>query len=368
MAKFNKYEILKKLLYITTNIQGSGGVSRVLSVRLNYLIKTYGYEVHVIATNNKSNTFFFKFNDRIIFHNISIRCFKLWHLPMYKRTLQHVLDQVAPDIIVNCDNGLKGALLPYLINTKASLVYEMHASKDLLYNEGLTNLKFKLANYFVQKTMGHYERFVVLTESHTKEWKGRYIEVIHNPISINLSKALVPKKKVVLAVGRFSFEKGYGRLLQVWSKVFSKFPEWTLAIYGDGSKTACHHLLKQLELSDTVKLYDATKKIEQAYIGASVFVNTSLSEAFPLTMIEALHFGLPVVAFETIGAKQLISDNENGYLIPQNDEEYFIRKLQHIMSNDEIRNVMSYNATKSVEKYHLETIMNQWHQLFQSIV
>jgi len=359
---------LPRLLYITTNLQGSGGVSRVLSVKLNYLLEKHGYTIHVITTNNKFKSFFYEFNEDIVFHKIDIQDFKFWHLLKYKRILQGIVNEVKPDIIINCDNGFKGALLPYFINTKARLVYEMHGSKDMVFDRRLDHLKFKLSNYLVQKSIKKYNRFIVLTEIHAIEWRCDNIKIIHNPITIPSLDFSINRQKIVLAVGRFSPNKGYERLLNIWSKVSTLIPEWKLEIYGAGDKNKYSRLLQNLNIFETVVLKDAVDNIEEVYATASFLINTSFSEAFPLTMVEAMNYGLPVIAFETIGAKQLILNEGNGYLIEQNDESTFAEKIKILVWNEEKLLLMSNNAIKSVQQYNLDSIMKQWLKFYNSLM
>lgn len=359
---------MQKLLYITTNLQGSGGVSRILSVRLNYLVQAFGYQVYIINTTGNSNSMFYHIIEAIQITSFNNDKTNISNIFLYKKALKNAINNINPDIIVNCDNGLKGALLPYFINTKARLVYEMHSSKDMVFDRIIDNLKFKLSKLIVQKSIKKYNRFVVLTENHAKEWKGNNIQIIPNPITIPLSTFNCEKQKIVLAVGRFSLEKGYERLLNIWSKISVLYPEWKLEIYGAGDKNKYIGLLENLNILETVVLKDAVDNIEEVYVTASFLVNTSFSEAFPLTIVEAMYYGLPVIAFETIGAKQLILNEDNGYLIEQNDESTFAEKIKILIRNEEKLLLMSNKAIKSVQKYNLDSIMKQWLKLYNSLI
>lgn len=353
---------LKKLLYITTNLQGSGGVSRILSVKLNYLIEKFNYKIYVINSNQSNKDFFYDFNDQIKFYQFTSK-----QLFKYKRKLNTLISNIKPDIIINCDNGLKGALIPYLINTKIALIYEMHSSKDMIFDKFSDRLKFKISNYLVQKNINAYRYFVVLTKNHSKEWKGNNIQVINNPITITTLDINKRKQKTVLAIGRFSPEKGYSRLLKIWSKIALENPNWKLEIYGAGKKYKYVNLLKKLQILDRVILNEPVKNVEKIYAKASFLVNVSFSEAFPLSMIEGMYSGLPVIAYKTIGSKQLILNNENGFLIAQNDEISFVEKIKKLINDEEKLIEMSIKAINSVKKYELDFIMEQWHELFESL-
>ncbi|WP_347922395.1 glycosyltransferase [Pontimicrobium sp. SW4] len=362
--------MLPKLLYITTNLQGSGGVSRLLSVKLNYLIENYGYNIYVITTNNKSNTFFYEFNNNIKFHKIDIKDFGFWHLRKYKQMLQSIINDVKPDIIINCDNGFKGTLLPLLIKSNASLVYERHGSRQIKTKTFVEYLKKKTSNFVIDQSIKKYQVFAVSNDDDRKDWKSNNVKLIYNPIWFK-PPLEDPKfdNKIVLAVGRHSVEKQFDLLLKIWQKVVKDNPDWTLKIFGesDNEKTL-KTLVKKLEIGTQVELHPPTKNITAEYANASMLLNASSSEAFGLVIIEAMAYGLPAIAFESAsGPKMLIDNDANGYLIKSFDIDAYANKVKQLIDNKILIRELSKNAKKSVKKFDIDVIMKQWHQLFQSI-
>lgn len=362
--------MLPKLLYITTNLQGSGGVSRILSVKLNYLIETYGYIIHVIATNNKSDTFFYDFNDKIVFHKIDIKNFGFRHLLKYKMLFQEIVYEINPDIIINCDNGFKGTLLPYLINTKAVLIYERHGSRQINNFTLVESLKKKFANLILDRSLYKYKAFIVLNDEDGKDWIADNIVVISNPLWFKPPQMQnKSQNKVAIAIGRHSIEKQFDVLIKIWKNVIIQYPDWTLEIYGetDGSRTI-EKLVKELNMENHVELHPPIKNIEQVYSNASILLNTSSSEAFGLVIIEAMAFGLPVIAFDNAsGPKTIIENERNGMLIKDNDSQAYANKIKELIKNDTLRKAIGENAKDSVKKFNLVGIMKQWHELFQSL-
>ncbi len=362
--------MLPKLLYITTNLQGSGGVSRVLSVKLNYLIETYGYTIHVITTNNKSNTFFYDFNNKIVFHKIDIKNFGFGKLLKYKMLIQDLVNEINPNIIINCDNGFKGTLLPYLIKTKAALIYERHGSRRINNSTLLEGLKKNFADLILDKSLYKYKAFVVLNDEDGEDWKTDNIVVISNPLWFSPSQEQNKlRHKVVIAIGRHSIEKQFDILIKIWKKVVVEYPDWTLKIYGeaDGKKTI-EKLVEQLKMENHVKLHTPIKNIGEAYSNASMLLNTSSSEAFGLVIIEAMAYGLPVIAFDSAsGPKSVIKNEKNGLLIENNDIQIYANKIKLLIQNEALRKELGGNAKESVSKFNLDSIMKQWYELFRSL-
>ena len=361
---------MPKLLYITTNLQGSGGVARVLSVKLNYLIERYGYTIHVVTTNNISETFFYDFNKRIVFHKINIKDFVFKYLLKYKRTLQSIVDEVKPDIIINCDNGFKGNLLPYIVKTKAPLVYERHGSRKIDVNTFKERIKNKVANIILDSNIKNYQVFVILNNEDAKDWNNNNIKVIPNLLCLKPPfEQSELKNKVAIAVGRHSLEKQFDVLLKIWQKVVVAYPDWTLKIYGESDKEkTLQKLINQLEIGDHIKLYPPTKNITDEYSKASMLLNTSSSEAFGLVIIEAMAYGLPAIAFESAsGPKMLIENNTNGFLIDSFNIDTYANKIKQLINDESLLFKLGENAKKSVNKFDIDVIMKQWHQLFQSL-
>lgn len=358
---------MKKLLYITTNLKGSGGVARVLSVKLNYLVKIYGYEIHVLLTNNEQGSFFYSFNNKIRFHKTSVNNISLFNLSKYKRQIAQTIDMVKPDVVVNCDNGLKGSLLPYFFKEKPVLIYEMHRNRDMAYKKNLGYLKLKLTNLILQRSINSYYKFIVLTGAQKNEWSGSNIQVLSNPITISNRYSISNKHKKIIAVGRYSYEKGYERLWCIWKQFRTSMSQWSLNVYGEGNKTEDLNKIKKMGIESTVFLNGPEDDIESKYAEASIFVNTSFSEALPLSMIEAMSCGLPAVAFETKGASELIEHNVNGLLINQGDINGFALALKDLVNDEERQLKMSYEAKKRVLEYGPEVIMKKWDGLFKSL-
>ncbi len=361
---------MPKLLYITTNLQGSGGVSRLLSVKLNYLIENYGYTIHVITTNNKSNTFFYEFSDAIVFHKIDIKDFGFQHLLKYKQMLQNIVNEVKPDIVINCDNGFKGTLLPFLVKTNASLVYERHGSRQIKTTTFVEFLKKRASNFLIDTSINKYKVFAVPNDDDKNDWKGNNVNLIYNPIWFKPpQEAPNFDNKTVLAVGRHSVEKQFDVLLKIWQKVIMDYPDWTLKIFGDSDKdNTLKRLVKTLKIDNQVELHPPIKNITTEYSNASILLNTSSSEAFGLVIIEAMAYGLPAITFDsTSGPKMLIDNDTNGYLIKSFDIDAYANKIKQLISDKALMETLGKNAKKSVKKFDIDVIMKQWHQLFQSL-
>jgi glycosyltransferase involved in cell wall biosynthesis len=87
-----------------------------------------------------------------------------------------------------------------------------------------------------------------------------------------------------------------------------------------------------------------------------VFVLSSLSEGFPVTILEAMACGLPVVATRVGGIPDIIEDGANGYLVDTKNQEQIAEVLLKLLQNETLREEMSDNNRKEAEKYSWNTV------------
>jgi glycosyltransferase involved in cell wall biosynthesis len=96
---------------------------------------------------------------------------------------------------------------------------------------------------------------------------------------------------------------------------------------------------------------------------------TSRTEGFGLVLIEAMVSGLPCVAYDCpVGPRSIITDQENGFLVEDGNVDLFVEKLNLLIENEDIRKQLGEKAKKSVANYDLDTIMQQWQDLFESVL
>jgi glycosyltransferase involved in cell wall biosynthesis len=360
-----------KLLYITQRANEEGGVQRVLSIKTNYLIEKFGYEIAIVTQNKGNENLFFEFNKEINFHDISLKGNKVFNLFEYKKQLQKYSKAFQPDCIIVCDFALKSFSIPLLLDTRVPIIFEAHGSRFNEYKEsrflGITNtLKYKYRNYCASKFLF----FVALSPESLNEWSLPNGLVIPNPLWFETNYYADLKAKKIIAVARHSYEKGIDRLLQIWQLVVQKHPDWLLEIYGKtDTDLGLQSLAQKLTIEANVAFLNPVKNIEEKYKEASLLVMASRNEALPMVLIEAMACGLPCIAYDCpVGPKAIIQNDQNGFLIEDGNKEAFAEKLNLLIEDESLRIQMGENAKKSVHKYDLETVMNQWKKVLESIV
>ena len=361
-----------KILYITNGIAGAGGLERVLSVKASLLADQFRYDVHLLSLNEEGLKTFFDFSDKIIRHSIEVAGNPLLYISAYKRGIQQKINEIQPDIISVCDDGLKGFFLPYILKTNAKIIYERHVSQLIelgsaagMLSKLVTTFKFRLMNLLAHK----FAHFVVLTDGNKKEWKLPNLIVIPNPLPFYPATAAVLNSKKVIAVGKQGYQKAYHLLLAAWAQLPTEKSGWELHVYGKiEPDLKLNDLAKHLEVSDSVFFHPPDINIEARFLESSIFVLSSRFEGFGMVIIEAMACGLPVVSFDCpYGPSDIISHGIDGFLINNGNVVDLAENIHSLMIDDSLRKQLGSKGRETAKQYLPEVVVMQWHNLFQRL-
>ena len=253
---------------------------------------------------------------------------------------------------------------------------EIHFSrfKRLQYGRhGFWALADRLRSQNDVRLARRYDRFVVLTEEDKGYWPGLdNLRVIPNPIHYNPEMPNDLKAKTVIAIGRYTYQKGIDRLLEVWRLVCDRLPMghgWTLRLAGDGELyDDLSAQIRRLDISDSVVLGRVEHDMETLYRNASILTMTSRFEGLPMVLLEASAFGIPAVCFDfKCGPKDVITPGKNGLIVPDGDIEGFADALLLLIQDLGKRRQMGQAAFNLAPRWHPDNILRQWTTLFEEI-
>lgn len=372
-----------KILYCIAGTRHSGGMERVLANKANWLMHQ-GYEVAIVTTDQQGEVPFFPLDERIACYDLEIgyeenngKSFlnKLLYYPIkqykHKRRLKALLQQVKPDITISmfCNDV---SFLPRMKDGSKKIL-EIHFSKfkRLQYNRtGLWRLADIYRNRQEEKQVRKFDRFVVLTEEDRGYWGELHnIEVIPNARTFNPTQTATLDTKKVVAVGRYTHQKGFERLIEAWNMICHQYPDWSLDIVGDGEdRKKLQKTIDEYNIGRSCTLCTPTNNMEAVYLGASIIAMSSRYEGLPMILLEAQAYGLPIVSFECkCGPADVITDGEDGFLVPEGDVAGLANKLSILMSDDKLRLQMGLEARRSSKRYAEEVVMQKWVRLFASV-
>lgn len=238
-------------------------------------------------------------------------------------------------------------------------------------NAGVVKRLFsKLWSYNLLRHLKKLDRLVVLTEKDREAWvELDRVVTIPDPLSLVPSTMSALTEKRVVAMARYSHEKGIDLLLKAWAEVEKKNSEWRLDIYGDGDSTLYEQQIDSLEIDRSrCQLHGRTDDVEHEYCNSGIFVLSSRFEGFGMVIIEAMACGLPVVAFDCPwGPRSIITNGQDGLLAENNNPSALAHKLLNLMADESLRRSMSLAAIDHVRRYSIDRIATVWKALFEEI-
>lgn len=175
--------------------------------------------------------------------------------------------------------------------------------------------------------------------------------------------------KVISAAGRLVRGKRFDLLIEAFSAVAAKHPDWQLRIHGGGAERAkLQGLIDGLGLRGQAELTGPRSPIEAEFAKASIVASASDAESFGMTLVEAMRCGVPVVSTDCpLGPAEIIHNGEDGLLVPRGDGQALAGALLELIEAPERRREMAEAARESSHRYDPEPIAARYQLLFQEL-
>lgn len=222
----------------------------------------------------------------------------------------------------------------------------------------------------------NWDAFIVLSDAHRKDLElaegvRNNVFVLPHPVVLE-SRETAHRRDPNLAiiVCRLEHQKRIQDALRAFQLVLQNTPDARLEIYGEGSKRVewealCH----TLSIADSVvfKGYDPNPGAQ--YDRASVFLMTSLFEAQPLALLEAIAHGCPIVSYDIkYGPAQMVDPGVNGFLTTEGDIKGLASRISDILGDEQMSLRMSAASYEVAKQFDLPTFFGKWTSILNSIV
>lgn len=375
-----------KIAYCTPSLYMAGGVERVLTTKMNWLVEHTDHEVYVILTDGAGQPPFYPLDPRVHVIQLDINFEQLWHLSFlkkglvfmrkqrqYKKALKKALLEIRPDIT----DSLMRREINFITSIKdGSLkIGELHVNRNNYRNFEANETNF-VKRLFEKYWMGQLlrkvkklDRFVVLSNEDAANWHELdNVHVIPNPLPQLYTQHATLQNKTVVACGRYVYQKGFDLLIETWRYVHERHADWKLEVYGKGERDVYQQQVEDLQFGDCIKLNGPTSDIESKYATSSIFVLSSRFEGFGMVLIEAMNCGVPCVSFACpCGPKDIITNGKDGILVPNGDVKALADGVCRLIEDEALRKQMGSAALARSLCYKTENVMQQWVGLFDEL-
>lgn len=355
-----------KIVFLIKALDNVGGTERV-TIQIANQLSLRGHQVHIVSLVGNQKPFFevlpsvqlhyiHKGSDNSIFPYRDLR--RHYRL---KKCFSHL----SPDVIIVVDASRATFKIPAC--KPYTTIYWEHFN-SLMHSKPMQRLSRKLA-------VKYGDCIVTLTEEDAQSYRQKYnttkVQCIHNPITIEVPAYVAPQGHQVVAVGRYTEQKGFDLLLQAWNLLQDK-ADWQLLIVGKGKKKHTKRMqdyINQQQLHSSVQLLPPTNNVQRLFASCSIYALSSRFEGLPLVLIEAAACGLPAVAFDCpTGPSEIIQHQQTGLLVPAGNVQAFADALRQLMKQESERWHYSAEAYRYVkEKFAEAAIVDKWEALFNQL-
>lgn len=346
-----------------------GGTGRVVTHLARVL--SANHDVAILGTKDAEQNFSCPENvQNIIFDCQKDSSESLIHY-IWKRSkgIRKTILDFKPDVVVSFLSLISTLVCISLFTTRVPIIVS-ERSNPLQEHHGW---KFNLLRFIAY----HRADLIVvqnrLFASFYKSYFKKKTVAIPNPVPTRTRKKdvhTVISAPRIIALGNLSPWKKYDRMINLFSKFHESYNDAVLTIYGDGvDRNRLNGLIKQLKLDGHVFLPGHISDIDKIFSDADIFWMTSEREGFPNALCEAMSAGLPCVMFEChAGLREIIQNGVNGFLIPYDDDNEFVKTTERLCRYKSLRNGIEESATEISERYKEDIVVKMWEKTICDLV
>jgi glycosyltransferase involved in cell wall biosynthesis len=327
-----------------------------------------GHNVHVI-TSSDDGLHHESIEKGFYIHRLPLNKIRVFGILCFWCSIIRTIRKIDPDL-VHAQSLASG--IPALISKK--LLHIPYAvwgqGSDVYFPKGFLVLTPK-------KVIKNADAAIALTENMKMAMQKIYhrdIVVVPNGITLSdqpdkpgMNDLMSPGKSV-LYVGRLETVKGVRYLIRAMKQVCDTIPDARLIIIGDGKEREMLEALSvQLGIQKNVQFAGEVphEKVLSFMRQAGVFVLPSLSEGFPMVIIEALACGLPIVASRVGGVPEILTNAVNGYLVEARDDRTMGDSILLLLQDEKLRKKISDNNRQLVKNYTWENVILKLENVYE---
>lgn len=346
--------------------------------------KENGYEVHVASKGNENLQYVDrKYNlpfERQPFNTNNIKSYKMLKKLINENDYK----------IVHCHTPVGGVIARLAsISARKKGMKVIYTAHGFHFFKGAPKINWMLY-YPAEKIMSRYTDVLITINQEdydtavNKKFNAKQIELV-NGVGIDLEKftpQTIEEKNdmrnkygykkedfILFYAAELNNNKHQDLLINVINKLREEIPSIKLLLAGNGPlEDQYKKQAKELGVNENIEFLGYRKDVKNFLMLSDLAVASSRREGLPANIMEAMAIGLPIVATNVRGHRDLIKDGENGYVVEVDDEDKFISSINEIYNNYELREKFKKQSLKLIEEYSLDNILIEMERIYKSVL
>lgn len=346
-----------KIIVFVIGSMGKGGAERVISILANhYASKSWDVTIvtllddkcdYDLLSSIKIITTMNKFTNRIL------------QTPIWIYKLRKIFFMIKPSVIISFIGRINLLSIISSIGLKSKLIIsernDPQSDGRSFFVKICTYCLYPLANHIIFQTRWAKQCF--------PNYLYRKSSIISNPIEIFSLKDDSPQKKIV-AVGRLISQKNHNLLIDAFSEVVKKYPNYMLFIFGEGHlRNELTDQIRRLNLESCVFLPGKCDNVHKEIADAKMFVLSSNYEGLSNALLEAMSMGLPCISSNCAGSNEIIKDYYNGLVFAVNNLSQLVSCMEKLIEDEKLCIRLSISAKESTKYTSKTNILKQWDEI-----
>ena len=347
---------INRLLFVVSQLS-TGGAERVISILANNFALR-GHEVHLVTFLDVPDAYIL---DSRIIHRRIPQC-------EGNRAIQHLMRMkwIREYIRKNCID----AYITFEHYYGWTCAFKNCENYITSMRNDPTHDKLSFVERILRKVNFENAKAVVFQTTEIKKYFSSRVQkhayVIKNPLPNNIPYGDSTREKRIVAVSRLEQQKNIPMLLRALKIVAEIHPEFVLEIYGDGSeRKKIEQLIKELDLEKNIRLKGFCNNVDEQIVNAYMYVCTSNYEGLSNALLESMAMGLAIVSTDSSGggAREVIKDGVNGYLVPINDDAKLAERMITLLDNPAKAFPMGQKAIEIRDELSETVVCDEWEKI-----
>jgi glycosyltransferase involved in cell wall biosynthesis len=272
--------------------------------------------------------------------------------------------------------------LAYLISRNDKNI-KLVATQHGIPNSEQAGRKFNIKHRFVlgvnKKILTEkFEKFVVVSNDMKSYYGEKHLfsedalHIIHNGIMLPkiFETRIFEKSFLIGSIGRLFPVKDYPLFVKIAHEISMVYKEIKFLLAGDGpERVFIQQLINHYGLQDSFKIIGFVDNSAKFYHDIDIYINTSLHEGIPMSILEAMAHGIPVIAANVGGIKEIITNKDLGILINSRNPNDYAEKCLMLFQNTDLRKLMGIRGRERIfDAFSVDKMAKRYYSLYKELM